>query len=83
MLQRDCNADGTIMEGMFDIFKDMVYQCLVIYINDIIISSRTYEEHVRDLNKVLHRLEDQNFYLKESKCQFFNRKFEILGHILT
>ena len=41
MSQGDCNAPGTMMEAMLDIFKDMVYQCLVIYIDDIIIYSRT------------------------------------------
>ena len=42
-----------------------------------------YEEHVRDLKKVLQQLEEQKFYLKESKCQFFMRKLGILGHIST
>ena len=83
MSQGDCNAPGTMMEAMLDIFKDMVYQCLVIYIDDIIIYSRTHEEHVRNLKQVLQGLEEQKFNLKESKCQFFTRKLEILGHILT
>ena len=52
MSQGDCNAPGTMMKAMLDIFKDMVYQYLVIYIDDIIIYSRTHEEHVRDLKKV-------------------------------
>ena len=39
-------------ETMLDIFQDIVYQCLVIHIDDIIIYSRTYAEHVRDLQKV-------------------------------
>ena len=72
-----------MMEAMLDIFKDVVYQCLVIYINNIVIYFRTYEEHVRALKKVLPRLEEQKFYLKESKCQFLTRKLEILEHILT
>ena len=68
MSQGDSNAPGTMMEAMLDIFKDVVYQCLVIYIDNIIIYSRTYEEHVKDLKKVLQPLEEQKFYLKESKC---------------
>ena len=83
MSQGDCNAPSTMMEAMLDIFNDVVYQCLVIYIDDITIYSRTYKEHVRDLKNILQRLEEQKFYLKESKCQFFTRKLEILGHILT
>ena len=72
-----------MMEAMLDILKDVVYQYLVIYIDNIITYSRMYEEHVRDLKKVLQGLEEQKFYLKERKCQFFTRKLEILGHILT
>ena len=68
MLQGDYNAPGTVMEAILNIFQDVVYQCLVIYIDDIIIYSRTYEEHVRDSKKLLQRLEKQKFYVKESKC---------------
>ena len=70
-----------MMEAMLDIFKDVVYQWLVIYIDNIIIYFRTYEEHVRDLEKVLQQLEEQKFYLKEYKCQFFIRKLKILAYI--
>ena len=72
-----------MIEAMLDIFADVVYQYLINYIDNIIINSTTYEEHVRDLKKVLRQLEVQKFYLRESKCQFFNRKFEILADILT
>ena len=56
MLQEDCNTSGTMMEAMLDIFHDMVYQCLVIPIDDIIIYSITNEQHVRELKEVLQRL---------------------------
>ena len=49
MSQGDYNAAGTMMEVVIDIFKDIVYQCLVIYINDITSYTRSYEEHIRDL----------------------------------
>ena len=80
--QGDDYALGTIIEAMLDIFKDVVYLCLVIYINDIIIYYGTYEEHVTDLRKVIQGLEEQNVYLKESNCHFFPRKREILAHML-
>ena len=83
MSKGDCNAPGAMMEVLLDILKHVVYQQFVIYIDNIIIYFRTYEEHVRDLKKVLQQLEEQKFYLKASKCQFFYRKLEILGHICT
>ena len=69
MSQEDCNATGTTMEAILEIFKNMVHQCLVIYIDDIIIYSGTHEEHVRDWRKVLQGLRELKLYLKESKCQ--------------
>jgi len=68
---------------MYEIFKDMVFKDLVIYIDDIIIFSDTYDEHVAILRKVLQRLIDEKFWLKASKCQFFTKRLDILGHILT
>ena len=78
-----CNVPATIMEAMLDIFKDEIYQDIVIYIDDIIIYSRTHREHVRDLKKVLQRLEEQKFYMKESIYRVCTRKLEILVHIVT
>ena len=74
MSQGDGNAPGSMREAMLDIFINVVYYYLVIYIDDIIIYSRTYKVHVRDWKKVLQQLEAQKFYLKESKCQFFTGK---------
>ena len=48
MSQKDCNTPGTMMEAMFDILNNVLYQCLVIYIDVIIICSKTYKEHVED-----------------------------------
>jgi len=61
----------------------MAYKDLVIYIHDIIIFSDTYNDHVAILRKVLQRLLAKKFWLKASKCQFFTKRLDILGHILT
>ena len=63
-------------------FRDMIYKDLIIYIDNIIFSSRNYKQHVEALRKVLQRLQDQRFWLKESKCQFFTIPLDILEHIL-
>jgi len=72
-----------MVRAMHEIFKDMVFEDLVIYIDDIIIFSDTYDEHVATLRKVLQRLLDEKLWLKASKCQFFTKCLDILGHILT
>jgi len=68
---------------MYEIFMDMVFKNLVIYIDDIIIFSDTSNEHVATLRKILQRLLAEKFWLKASKCQFFTKPLDILGHILT
>ena len=72
-----------MMEAMLNIFKNIVYQCLVIYMDNMIIYFRTYKEHVRDLKKELQGLKEQNVFLKDCKYRFFTRKLKILVHILT
>ena len=83
MLQGDSNAFVTIMNAMVNIIKRVVYQCIMSYIDNIIIDFRLYEEHVRELKKVFQQLEEQKFPFRESKCQFFARKLETFGHILN
>jgi len=83
MQQGDRNAPATTVRAMYEIFKDMVFKDLVIYIDDNIIFSDTYDEHIATLRKVLQRLLGEKFWLKASKCQFFTKRLDILGHILT
>ena len=72
-----------MVRAMNEIFRHMIYKDLIIYIDDIIISSRNYKQHVEALRKVLQRLQDQRFWLKESKSQFFTKRLDILAHIFT
>ena len=57
------NAPATMVRAMHENFKDMVFKDLVIYIDDIIIFSDTYDEHVDTLRKVLQRLLNEKFWL--------------------
>ena len=68
MQQGNCNAPATMARAMYEIFTDMIFKDLVIYIDDIIILSDTYDEHVATLRKVLQRLLDVMFWLKATKC---------------
>jgi len=83
MQQGDCNIPATMVWAMYEIFQDMVFKDLVIYIDDIIIFSDTYAKHIATLRKVLQRLLDEKFWLKASKCKFFTKRLDILGQILT
>jgi len=81
MQQGDRNTPATMVRAMYEILKDMVFKDLVIYIGDIIIFPDTCNEHVATLRKVLQRLLDEKFWLEASKCPFFPKLLDILGHI--
>lgn len=53
-----------------DIFRDMLDRWVIVYINDILAYSDTYEEHVQHVRKVLQRLIDHKLYAKAEKCEF-------------
>jgi len=78
MQQGESNAPATMVRAMYEIGNDMVFKDLDIYIDDIVIFSDTYEEHLATLRKVLQRLLDGKFWLKASKCQFFTKRLDIL-----
>jgi hypothetical protein len=56
---------------------------LVVYMDDIIIFSSRFDEHVEDLKEVFQRLEKANVTLNQSKCEFFKNKIHYLGHVIS
>ena len=54
-----------------------------VYIDDILVFSRTMEEHVDHLRRVLTRLRQANLKLKPLKCHFLRHSIEYLGHVIT
>ena len=55
--------------------------CLV-YIDDVIIYSKSAEDHLRHVDEILTALEEAGVTLKITKCYFFQREVEYLGHII-
>ena len=62
MQQGDCNAPVSILRAMNEILRDMIYKDLIIYIDDIMISSRNYKQHLEALRNVLLHWQDQQFW---------------------
>ena len=54
-----------------------------VYIDDVLIFSRTMEEHLDHLRQVLERLKNAGLKLKPSKCHFIRQTVEYLGHVIT
>ena len=68
-----------IMNG---IFYDEMDECVVVYIDDILIYSRSELEHARDFKKVLGKLRENKLDVNAEKSEFALKKLEVLGHIL-
>jgi hypothetical protein len=57
--------------------------CVQVYIDDIIIFSKTKDDHFVHLEEVFRVVKEQGLRLKLAKCSFFNEKMEYLGHIIS
>ena len=77
------NAPATFQECMSRTFKDQVNKFVLVYMDDIIIYSRTAAEHLEHLRVVLQILRENQFYCKKSKCQFALPEMLYLGHTVS
>ena len=77
------NAPQSFQQLMSSVFRGANYQYLLIYIDDIIIFSRSVDEHLVHLKSVFDRLRDANLRLHPQKCHFLQSEILYLGHILT
>ncbi|GBG76468.1 hypothetical protein CBR_g22216 [Chara braunii] len=77
------NAPATFQRAMNDIFKGILEQYVLVYLDDILVYSRTLEEHLRYLRDVLDRLRGHGFYAKLSKCRFAHHNVDFLGHYVS
>src|SRR4051812_8635589 len=77
-----CNAPATFQRMMNHVFRDMIGRNLFVYLDDVTILTKTFEEHMAVLRKVLARLRKNGLFLKPSKCEFATHKTTLLGFII-
>lgn len=77
------NAPATFQEYIHRALADLLDTVCVVYLDDILIYSRTREQHTADLKNVLQRLQDAELYAKLSKCEFYRQETEFLGFIVS
>ncbi|GFV69496.1 retrovirus-related Pol polyprotein from transposon 17.6 [Trichonephila clavipes] len=79
-----CNAPATFERLMETVLKGLTFEACLIYLDDVIIGGRTFEEHLQNSRKVLSKLSDANLKLNPSKCKCSSRKKSIIwGHIIS
>ncbi|XP_056688342.1 uncharacterized protein [Spinacia oleracea] len=76
------NAPAVFMDLMNRVFKPYLDQFVVVFIDDILIYSKSPKEHEEHLRKVLEVLRENQLYAKLQKCEFWLKEVAFLGHII-
>ena len=76
------NAPATFMDLMHRVFKPYLDQFVVVFVDDILIYSKSVEEHEDYLRVILQILRDHQLYAKFSKCEFWLTEVKFLGHVV-
>ena len=77
------NAPATFMRAMNNLFADLLDNGVIIFLDDVLIYSATWSEHLALLRAVMDRLRQHQFYCKLKKCQFGKATTTVLGFDVT
>ena len=77
------NAPTAFMDLMNRVFKPFLDRFVIVFIDDILVYSRSEEEHVEHLRIVLQTLREHQLYAKFSKCEFWLDSVAFLGHVVS
>ena len=76
------NAPTLFQRMMNHILQEYLDDFIAVYLDDIIIYLKTFEEHIEHITKVLEKLREANLMIKLRKCKFFEAEISFLGHIV-
>lgn len=76
------NAPAVFQALINDVLRDMLNRFVFVYLDDILIFSRTPQEHVQHVRLVLQRLLENRLYVKAEKCEFHLPSVSFLGFIV-
>ncbi|GBG84655.1 hypothetical protein CBR_g39031 [Chara braunii] len=77
------NALATFQAAMTTEFRHMLDRFVLLYLEDILVYSRSLEEHVEHLRTVLERLQQAKYKANRDKCEFARQELEYLRHYVT
>ncbi|KAL8095604.1 hypothetical protein AgCh_036864 [Apium graveolens] len=77
------NAPSTFMDLMNRVFKQYLDKFVIMFIDDILIYSKTEEDHKEHLRISLETLRKEKLYAKFSKCEFWLKEVQFLGHVVN
>ncbi|GKE70402.1 putative reverse transcriptase domain-containing protein [Tanacetum coccineum] len=77
------NAPAIFMDLMNRVCRPYLDMFVIVFIDDILIYSKTQEEHLEHLRLVLELLKKEKLYAKFSKCEFWLKEVQFLGHVIN
>ena len=77
------NAPATFVRLMDEVFGDYMDSFIIVYLDDIVVYSKTLEQHITQLELVFKRLREHKLYAKLDKCTFMQREIKFLGHLVS
>lgn len=77
-----CNSPSTFQRLMELVLADLQWVTCLVYLDDIIVYARTFDEHLARLDQVLQKLCQANLKVKPAKCHLFADQVQYLGHVI-
>ena len=76
-------ASGVFSRFIDEVLAGLKWTCVLTYIDDCLIYSKTFDEHLKALEKVFDRLRDYGLTLGAKKCKFAVKEVNFLGHVVN
>ncbi|GBG81444.1 hypothetical protein CBR_g32121 [Chara braunii] len=77
------NAPTTFQAAMTNEFRVMLDRFVLVYLDNILVYSRTLEDHLEHLRRVLETLRSAKYKANRDKCEFIRQEMDYLGHFVT
>lgn len=77
------NAPSTFQSLMNEVFQDFLRKFVLVFFDDILIYSKTWDDHIKHLEVVFSILQIHQLFVRIEKCQFGQREVKYLGHVIS
>ncbi len=78
-----CNGPATFQRLMQATMNDLIFEIMLVYLDDILVYSPSFQSHLERLDIVLKRLKQTGLKLKWGKCHFLQKEVKFLGHQIS
>ena len=77
------SAPATFQRLMQTTLDELIFKSVLVYLDDIMIYSKTFEEHLEQVDKVLELIIEAGLKLRPDKCDFLKEEIRYLGHTIS